>query len=491
MAVRSASVHRLATCCRLADTLGFHTLARTLVVAAHVASAARADDHAADAKRHYARGVELVRDSLYAEAAVEFEAAYRAKPHFAVLYNLGQSYVALGRPVEALDALERYLRDGGSDIKPDRRDQITAELARQRGRVGLLALRIAQQGATVRVDGRELGRAPLAPVRLAVGAHMVELSLAGFTPRVVEVKIVGEETSTVELSLAPVAPPAIPPASGLVAATCPLADVVVELDGRPVGKAALSQPFGAAAGAHTVRFSRPGYATTSRAVAVRPNELVAVACDLVPERPLAPAHAARLLLRASEPSAAVSLDGAALPADGVVPMGAHEVAVSAPGFHPARRGVALAAGVTHALEVTLVPTDAFRASYEGRALARRRLAYAALGVGLAGVAAGAYLWRYNDGRHDRWQEEDDRLSAGYASKPPRPADLDQRQAANDDLIRSIQRTDKVTVGLLAGGAVLSTVGVVLWAAGDDPDRYARIGVAASPRGAAWAFTAAY
>lgn len=452
---------------------------------------AQADERADEAKRHYARGVELVRDGLYAEAAAEFEAAYRSKPHFAVLYNLGQSYVAMGRPVEAIDALDRYLRDGGSEVNPDRRAQVHAELARQRGRVGLLAVRVAQAGATVRVDGRDVGRTPLDPLRVAVGAHSVTVELGGFSSRVVEVTLVGEETSTVEVSLVPVPPPVAPAASGLVTVTCAVPDAEVYLDGRAVGKAPLPAPVALSVGAHKVRFQRVGYGTTERQLSIAPNEVASVACELAPERPLAPAHSARLIVHSSEPLAVASLDGAEFSGDGVVPWGVHEVVVTLPGFFGTNRRVVLAPGVTQTVDVVLVPTPTYRSAYEGRAKTRRSVAYVTLGAGLASVAAGAYLWHYNGSRHDRWQAEDRRLAALYGQKPPRPTDLDSRQAANDELIRSIQRTDKVTVALLAGGAVLSGVGVALWATGDRPDRYSQIGLAASPTGAAWAFRGSF
>ncbi len=455
-----------------------------LVVAALVTSAWA--DGTADAKRHYARGVELARDGLYAEAAAEFDAAYRAKPHFAVLYNLGQSWVALGRPVEASDALERYLREGGSEVPSARREQVQAELARQRSRVGTLALRGVQAGATIKLDGRELGRAPLAPIRLAVGAHSLSAELSGFAPRVVDVTIVGEETSTVDLALTPVPrePPA--PAPALLAVTCSVPGVLIELDGRPLGATPSAAPFVVPSGARALRFSRVGYATTQRAVTLTSGQAASMSCELSPLRPLPPAYAARLVVRASEAPALALLDGVELPTDGVVPIGAHELTVSSPGFHTAQRHVVLEPGATRVVELTLVPTPEARAAYERRARTTRTAAYVSLGAGVAALAGGAYLWKSNDDRHQRWEAEDARLAEQYRGKPPHPPDLDQRQAANDELIRSIQRTDKYTVGLLAGGAVLSGLGIALWAWGDSPGRYPEVTVSASARGATWA-----
>src|SRR3972149_838689 len=74
---------------------------------------AQADpDSRASARRHYALAVELAREDSYAEALAEFRRAHALSPHFSVFYNIGQASIALDRPVEAVDALNRYLEEG-------------------------------------------------------------------------------------------------------------------------------------------------------------------------------------------------------------------------------------------------------------------------------------------------------------------------------------------------------------------------------------------
>src|SRR5690242_12704125 len=74
---------------------------------------ARADDPRGDARAHYARGLELAAQNGYAGALREFNEAYNISPQYAVLYNIGQAHIALGQTAEAIEALGRYLRDGG------------------------------------------------------------------------------------------------------------------------------------------------------------------------------------------------------------------------------------------------------------------------------------------------------------------------------------------------------------------------------------------
>jgi hypothetical protein len=52
-----------------------------------------------------------------------------------VLYNIGQVFVTLAKPVEAVDAYERYLADGGEKIPAARRADVEKEIARQKARI--------------------------------------------------------------------------------------------------------------------------------------------------------------------------------------------------------------------------------------------------------------------------------------------------------------------------------------------------------------------
>src|SRR3954454_25172434 len=91
-----------------------------------------ADDPRGDARAHYAKGLELAGQNGYAGALREFNAAYAISPQFAVLFNIGQAHIALGHTVEAIEALARYLRDGGDRISPGRRTQVERQIAGQR-----------------------------------------------------------------------------------------------------------------------------------------------------------------------------------------------------------------------------------------------------------------------------------------------------------------------------------------------------------------------
>ncbi len=100
-----------------------------------VAWPARADDPRGDARAHYAKGLELGSQNGYEGALKEFNEAYAISPQFAVLYNIGQAQLALGHTAEAIEALDRYLRDGGDRISAARRLQVERQIVQLRSKL--------------------------------------------------------------------------------------------------------------------------------------------------------------------------------------------------------------------------------------------------------------------------------------------------------------------------------------------------------------------
>ena len=180
--------------------------------------AARASEKE-EARKHYDRAIELVDDGQLEGAIVEFQRSYDLTHHFAVLYNIGQVFVSLAKPVEAVDAYERYLADGGKKIPAARHTEVEQEIARQKARIATLEIRGLPEGAGVRVDGKEIGKAPIAaPVRVGVGTHSIAASAEGC-----ELVLAKHVVEPVAAPVAPVALPVIlPPPSAPIVVSAPV-----------------------------------------------------------------------------------------------------------------------------------------------------------------------------------------------------------------------------------------------------------------------------
>jgi hypothetical protein len=183
-----------------------------------------------EARKHYDRGVELFDDGQLEGAMVEFQRSYELTHHFAVLYNIGQVFVSLAKPIEAADAFERYLADGGRKISATRRTEVEKEIVRQKARIATLEIRGLPEGAVVRLDDKEIGKAPIAaPVRVAVGMHTVAGAAEGYDPAETQVTVAGEDQKVVDMVLAKHGePPPAPPVVVTPAAPPVVAQPVVE-----------------------------------------------------------------------------------------------------------------------------------------------------------------------------------------------------------------------------------------------------------------------
>ena len=136
-----------------------------------------------EARKHYDRAIGLVDDGQLPVAIIEFQRSYDLTKNYSVLYNLGQVFVSLAKPVEAINAYQRYLAEGGKKIPAARRTEVEREIALQKARVATLSFHILPDGATIRVDGSEVGKAPtIESLVVGIGEHVVSATAEGHEP---------------------------------------------------------------------------------------------------------------------------------------------------------------------------------------------------------------------------------------------------------------------------------------------------------------------
>ncbi|MBN2576164.1 MAG: PEGA domain-containing protein [Deltaproteobacteria bacterium] len=176
--------------------------ATTLFVCLLPALAAAQTDLGPEAQWRFNRGLSLVKDNAFVEAAVEFKRAHEISGSFSVLLNLGQAHAAAGQPVQAVEALGQYLRDGGAQVPQVRREEAEALIAEQEGRIATIIVRCDPSGAEIRVDGNQVGKCPLpGPVRLVAGSHTLAVSLADHKPQEHKLELAGKEQKVVDVRL--------------------------------------------------------------------------------------------------------------------------------------------------------------------------------------------------------------------------------------------------------------------------------------------------
>lgn len=154
------------------------------------------------AGEHFGRGKELFNEGDYQGALVEFERANKLAPNWRVLFNIGQVKYQLQDYPGAMDALERYLQEGGSDVPQERRAQVQADIERLRSRVAYLKVEVNEAGATVTIDDRDVGVSPLATkVAVSAGRRKVTATADGAPPVAKFVDIAGGDSAEVSLEI--------------------------------------------------------------------------------------------------------------------------------------------------------------------------------------------------------------------------------------------------------------------------------------------------
>lgn len=119
---------------------------------------------------------------------------------------------ALERPAEAVEALERALSEGPDDGLRGRIEQKLADL-RERLATGRLVLLVEPAGATVSIDGTPRGEAPIPPLDVAPGRHVVGVTRPDCFEEERAVEVEGGREVTVKFVLRPlpVEPREVPP----------------------------------------------------------------------------------------------------------------------------------------------------------------------------------------------------------------------------------------------------------------------------------------
>jgi len=189
-----------------------------LLLAPQIASAQGTDE----AVQRFERGVSLFEAQNYEGALVEFNAAYKLSGNYKLLYNigicqqLGKDYVA------ATESFRKYLREGGSDVSPEKKADVE-------GRLQTLSLSVARvrvstdapAGTTLNVDDAPIGQVPLPDLAtVKIGKRTFSLSAGGRTVTKT-VEIASGDNPAVTLSMAD----AVGPATGAPPAERPIAPV--------------------------------------------------------------------------------------------------------------------------------------------------------------------------------------------------------------------------------------------------------------------------
>jgi hypothetical protein len=455
-----------------------------LLVAPRVVRAedAPSDSARSEARERFARGLHLFENGDNGGALAEFKRAYEIIPNRFVLYNLGLVYASMDRPVDAVDTLEKVLADVGP-LKPENVARARDVKDAQTKRIGLLEIQ-SNVAANVEIDGIHAGQTPLgAPLRIAVGTHVVGVVTHGYLPARREITVAGGIVAKVAVDLQ-----ATESSLAHVEVRCPLPGTDVFLDGVLMGKTPLASSLTTVPGKRAIELRRPGYTTQRRDIALAEGAHGELSFELVEDASAALALLGGLRLIVGEGDISLTVDGRnrGVYRDRLaLPIGPHRLRLERAGFEPLEREFQVASGIDTSVTASLRPTLETREIYVSHTRSFRAWSYVTLTAGVV-MAGGSGTLTYLSGKRLTTANSDLAKVQGdwtrYAGGPcdhslnlsdTQLAQCQQRLSNAQDSVSKWRdlRTAGI-VGVAVGGAAL-VGGVVMLILSPDPTRYDR------------------
>lgn len=446
---------------------------------------AQASDAAkAEVAKRFDRGVALFDEGDNAGALAEFKHVYSTMPNAVVLYNIGLVYAAMGRPVDAVDALRSVVDD--KSLSSAQHERAVRTLADQEARIGRLTVTTIPPGARISIDNVDVATTPLtAPLRVAAGSHVVGAVAAGYALARKEVVVAGNADATLELQL--VRADAERDANLMVRSRLPAGEVLV--DGKLAGKTPLAASLSIPAGRHTIELRRAGYVTAKQTIDLSEGATGEVLLEPTIDSKALNTEGVFFALDVGRKDAELYVDQERLgpyKAPIRLPTGPHRVRVEAAGFMPLERDVTLEGGKNNVLSAKLEPTPETRAAHDENVAFHRTWGIIGIGAGVLLAGGGAAYLGVNASAKDDARKALDQANQELDNEAPPHCDIsggNSAQECNDYVDEKLQEYDSAKgrdmigfVGIGVGAAALVT-GVVFLLTGESAGEYGTRGQA--------------
>ena len=203
------------------------------------------------AKGDYDTAVALYKQGAYAQAATKFQSAYDSSKDARLLWNAAAAEKQQRHYAKARVLVRQYVALGTDLTEKDKTDanDLLAVLDRL---VSDVTIVVNEPGAVIAVDGEQVGESPLPkPLTLDTGTRAIRVTKDNFLPYQAQVPIGVGPSATVQINLLPHVK------DGRVAIRSSVADSVISIDSKPLGKGTYSGVVGS--GSHTLAVTREGY----------------------------------------------------------------------------------------------------------------------------------------------------------------------------------------------------------------------------------------
>lgn len=161
------------------------------------------------------------------------------------------------------------------EVRPNAIERVDAPLVEQRGHISVA---VNVWGATIRVDGKDVGAAPVNPVEATCGKHIVEAVVPGYRNATTDLTIQFAETVSVTLTM-------VREEIGNIAVGVTPLDASVWVDGLEKGTGPMTVSA-LPSGMHMVEAKKAGFETAKAPITVTEGNTTRVDLTLLKQAPL-------------------------------------------------------------------------------------------------------------------------------------------------------------------------------------------------------------
>ncbi len=298
-----------------------------------------------DAKTAFERAVNLMQASPPNPdgALTEFQKAYELSKDPRLLFNMAIAERDMKRYSRAVELLGRELKEGSESLSDEEKKTAAEVLEGLKQYTAPLTITTNEPGATVLVDGREVGKSPLAePVTVDVGERTITVRKQDFLDATSKVSISGGTAAKVDLKVEP----AVKMGKLIVRGTGAPA-IVVYVDGIEAGPA----PWEGAAkeGKHSVELRAKGFVTETRTEMVEYKGTTIIQAAMRPDQ-------GKVRVETDKETSEIFVDGVLMGKgtwEGTLPTGGHTLLVSRKGYEPFQNELTVQTDDARTVKVTL------------------------------------------------------------------------------------------------------------------------------------------
>lgn len=302
------------------------------------------DELSAEAQKDWDAARELYDAGDYRSALVHFEKAYEVSKNPRVLFNVGVCWKDLTQYALAIRVWERAL---GFRDRLSKEDVQKLEFAVSAARpfVSTMKLQSDQVGATLTIDGNEIGKTPFVEaISIDVGHRKIALQKDGFALNEKSIDVVQGNEVNLVLNLTPLHK------TGTVSiAVTGAPSATLFMDGRELGPAPYNGEI--PEGPHTFEARAQGYYSTRQTSDVPYGKSLRLALALAKAQ-----NEGKVRILVDHADATIRIDGTMRGRgawEGILPVGGHQLIVEKSAYEAFTQELSMSQGQERVVQVTL------------------------------------------------------------------------------------------------------------------------------------------